>query len=173
MKFIHSLSLLIALIGAYGVLDENVTEKSSSSGGSRSSLADSKAKNKVAVAANSEPSSVDEYQDTEETAEDGHSEMIFVTDKIIEKLSQPWNHFACAESVRGYCKLSESIQICFYEPNMLVVMGFPLKFSEDELPMMKRLQKWVTKCDASLKENANRLADIRRKIRSPVVNATG
>uniref|UniRef100_A0A158PAR1 Secreted protein n=1 Tax=Angiostrongylus cantonensis TaxID=6313 RepID=A0A158PAR1_ANGCA len=173
MKFVHSLPLLIALIGAYGVPDEDVTEKSSNSGSSQSSLAGSKAKNEVAVAANSEPSSVDEHQYTKQAAKDEHSEMIFVTDKIIEKLSQPWNHFACAESVRGYCKLSETIQICFYEPNMLIVMGFPLKFSEDELPIMKRLQKWITNCDASLKENANRLADIRRKIRHPVVNATG
>ncbi|KAJ1367358.1 hypothetical protein KIN20_028258 [Parelaphostrongylus tenuis] len=119
------------------------------------------AKNRVAAAENADSS-----KDTEQTR-------IFVNDKIVEKLSQPWNHFACGESIGGRCKLSESVQICFYDPDMLIVMGFPLKFSEDELPMMNRLQKWITNCDASLKENAVRVAELRRKVRIPFPKQNG
>ncbi|PIO73692.1 hypothetical protein TELCIR_04333 [Teladorsagia circumcincta] len=94
---------------------------------------------------------------------------IFLAKQIVDKLNQPWNHFVCAETSNGHCKVSDSIQICSYGRGLVVVMGMPLWFNETEKSKLGRIHKWITDCHAPRRETAAILAEIRKKIKNPGV----
>ncbi|KAK6018075.1 hypothetical protein OSTOST_16385, partial [Ostertagia ostertagi] len=82
------------------------------------------------------------------TSATGHhrEDLIFLAKQIVDKLNQPWNHFVCAETSNGHCKVSDSIQICSYGRGLVVVMGMPLWFNETEKSELGRIHKWITDC---------------------------
>ncbi|VDL81113.1 unnamed protein product [Nippostrongylus brasiliensis] len=96
-----------------------------------------------------------------------------ISKQIIEKLGQRWNHFVCAKAFSGSCKVSDSIQICSYNSDQIIVMGMPLRFKESEQDVKESIMNWIIDCKASPKQTAQILKDIRKKVKSGDTGAAG
>ncbi|KAK6049679.1 hypothetical protein COOONC_12816 [Cooperia oncophora] len=64
-------------------------------------------------------------------------------------------------------KVSDSIQICSYGNDLVVVMGMPLWFNSSEKSELDRIHKWIVNCRAPRWKTAVVLADVRQKIKNP------